>query len=358
MTPLRVLGVAAGFLVVVILALAALRPDILSLHFGPYVGTCSRDGQIAASERQEADTAALSFAQSMVGPTPLAAYSRLAPEARGAGQQNFLRIAQLVQSRGPFAPLSVDHTYMLHFKVTPNGIAKIPCVGPDGAMNFVAAEAARVQAHVSLTAASAKVPQTQWTISLWLAKRASDWTVVGFNFSPSMLAGHTGRDLWRMAQQQRQRGHALNAGVLYQMSGELLQRGQDFQSSEHPAFDQDVASFKAPAELSEMRTRPWRLDGQDFPISRIGLFGVGDHQLALMIGQSQARVLTDQEAEQQDHRLIDAFVKTHPEWREAFDAIVARTYTPDSTRSYGVVYDRDKGYLTGPRGPARPVSPL
>jgi hypothetical protein len=344
-TPLRVLGVAAGFLVVGVLALLALRPDILSLHFGPYAGTCARDGQIDAAERDDAASAALDFANAMAGPAPLKAYAQMPEESRGGGEQNFLRVAQLVQASGPFAPLRVDHTYMLDFTVRPSGPTRFPCTGPDGRPNFVVAGPARTQAHVAIRVASAKRPTMQWTFSVWLAKQGAGWSVLGFNFSPSMLAGHTGEELWGEAQLQRRRGHDLNAALLYATASELLARGPYFQSSDHPAFDNDVASFKAPAELTQMHTRPWRMDGQDFPVTAVRVYGVDDHQLVLAINQPSTTQLSDQAAEQRDHRLIDAFTKTHPEWRESFDAVAARVFTPDNTRSFGVVYDRDKGYL-------------
>ena len=54
------------------------------------------------------------------------------------------------------------------------------------------------------------------------------------------------------------------------------------------------------------------------------------------------------DADRQNHLLIDAFSKVHPEWREVFDWLAAKTCKPDGSLCFGSVYDRKSGYLQGP----------
>jgi len=76
--------------------------------------------------------------------------------------------------------------------------------------------------------------------------------------------------------------------------------------------------------------------------------GFGNGDVAFVIDHT-APWANHTEADAIDRRLIDAFGERNPEWREVFDAVIARAHRANSTETWGAVYER-KGYTRPPSG--------
>jgi hypothetical protein len=244
------------------------------------------------------------------------------------------------------APVVVG-TYFLRFSGGSESGLRVPCELRNGGAAFVGRGGTLMSAVVLLTEDMGG--GSQRTMTVWLEHEQGAWRVRALNFGLSRITGLDGEQLWTHARTQRARGHLLNAHMLYVAARGALDRGTFYEPHIRPRFYADLNTFEAPEILRGAAPFHWTFAGESFSVTQVQYMGFESGEVALLIDHAPPAWATDEEAEAINRRLIDGLVAAYPEWRETFDAIVARAAKPGSNQLWSTVYMTD-GY----RAPAPP----
>jgi hypothetical protein len=179
---------------------------------------------------------------------------------------------------------------------------------------------------------------------VWLVREDGRWSVNGFSADYGSLGGRDGDAWWSEAKEQRARGHLFNATFLYKAAEQTLNRGAFYQLPDWAEFSRDLDTFKPPPELVGPGPYNWTLNGHPFAITRMEIVTLNNGKTALVIYQPSPAGADVADADRRNRETINAFLVTHPEWAEAFSAVVVRSPI-GSDQSYGTVYESGKGYL-------------
>ena len=333
--------VAAGF------ALNYFRPDLFSLSLAPFAASCAKDDQIATRDRQAINKVALEFASEMLGSDPGLAFDQMSRGTQAStSRAQFLSLAKQLQSAGPFTDEKVTRTYLI--KVVAFGAdtgSRVPCGMFNDYHEWDAVEVRghENQAHVVITANSGV---NEYTFVVWLADTDRGWLINAFHADMSRLVGRSAEDFWRKAKMFRAQGDALDAGLMYLAADKLLWRGPNFQPGLRTAFNKDRSSFSEPNEMKGAAPYHWVLDDQAYTVTQLNVTGtLGDGKLMLVINYDLVSWTSDEAADRQSRALLTSYMKAHPNWGNAFDAIAAKASKPDHSGNFGTVYERDKGFL-------------
>ncbi|HRO04251.1 MAG TPA: hypothetical protein PLS69_11670 [Terricaulis sp.] len=189
---------------------------------------------------------------------------------------------------------------------------------------------------------------SQRTTSVWLENERGEWRVRALVFGPTAIAGKNSEQFWRAARAQRARGNIFNASMLYAAARSALLSSDFFQPRIAQDFHADLRTFEAHELVRGEAPFQWTFDGQTYRVQQANYMGFGNGDVAFVIDHT-APWANHAEADAINRRLIDAFSERNPEWREVFDAVIARAHRPNSTETWGTVYER-KGYTRAPPG--------
>jgi hypothetical protein len=317
----RVAAVAAAALLWLGLgAVPAQAQFDFSLGFA--VTRCVHDGEIADEERVAIQRAGLDFAVESLGDTPEAAYEMLAADARKAlARDDFLAVARRARSfSGPLRNTRVQRTLLLTGsgqKIT----MWLPCGTYDPAEGKVSVIAKPLpkQAYAIIEGDAGPLGLS---IVVWLVPEP-EWHVLHFQYGLTELAGRSAGDLRRAAEEERDKGHAFNAAMLYDWAGVLADRGPNLRLALKSDIQADAAAMTPPRpeELKGHVPYAWSLGGQAFIISEIGLYDL-DGALCLKLVQDIDPWTDDADADQHNRTLVQAFAAAFPEYTSAFAGLV------------------------------------
>ncbi|MEJ0060253.1 MAG: hypothetical protein WDM79_12040 [Terricaulis sp.] len=307
------------------------------------VGICQSNGEIAASERAAMEAAAVAYMDAFVA-DPIAAREGMSRAGKAATEARAPLEAAAAQYRNfeITTPRAASGAYLLRFSGGRAG-ELAPCGMSGGRAAFAARSGAWRTGVVLLTDASRG--DTERTTSVWMEHEDGAWRVRGVHFAVSQICGDDAAALWEAAKEQRARGHELNAGMLYVAARGTLQRGAFFQDRLWQDFAADEATFVAPTYLQGPMPLTLPLGGRNYSVTALQYTGVGDGDVVLVIQYAAGAWQSTDQANAMNHALIDAFNAAYPEWRETFDAVVARAQNADGTTTFGTVYTKDRGYL-------------
>lgn len=299
--------------------------------------TCNVNSEIEPAERQAADAAARRVITILRAGDGQALYDAMSKEAQAVSNPGDLT-RTLATVRSPdSSPATVTRTYQL------TGVSAAPtmvaCLEPGG--TALAQYSGGKQAHVLATAPAGLGREQAFTI--WQTFSGGTWKVQGFWINLSKFADRDGQAYWDKAKAERAKAHDFNAVLLYAAADAALNRGPNFQLPIRQAFDADRRSLKAPPMVAGQPPFQWTLDGKPFAIARVESYAT-DHDLGLMLYQTDAGPLTKEAAEARNRLLIDAFRKDHPEWAVGFDFLGASSPTGPE-RAFRTVFTKDKGYI-------------
>jgi hypothetical protein len=331
--------VTLGAVAALFVAGCSAHPDVPQV----YEGKCSPQTADPSADGRAAEDTALTFVKDVEAQNTSGAWSEMTTAAQAATSGPQLSsLAQTIKSRGPTGSPTIVAAYVLQFLVPPKAFAFIPCPaqGPHKGMDFIGAGPAAKQAYVVLSTATAQDSQSIYSIALRFEDGA--WRLERFHFDPSTMAGRDAFAWWALAKRQAQEGHALNAALLYATAHSLLSRGPDYQPVGLADLSQEMAKLPTPPEIQGQPPYSWSLEGQPFKITSIGTYGVEQDKALLALVQ-RAPFTTDAQADQLNHRLIDAYAKAHPEWTEVFDVVASRTCQPDGNRCFGTLFEKGAG---------------
>lgn len=332
-------GWAAGGAVAVFLAFSA-GAGWLPLGGGP---TCAVDDAIEAPLRKAAMAASARFFKAMIERDNQTAYAMLTP----GFQQTMLPAkfdevtgALLDGAGGAFVGLKPEHAY----HVTREGSAGRVICGNSATGVAVNALPDVSQVH---TLYSAATPSHTWALTAWMTKNADAWEVASFYVTIAGVAGRSSEDLWRLGQVQAGKGNGFNAFLLLSAASATAHRGPDLQTALKPSIDAALAAQKVPAELAGNPPRTWLLARTKYAIEQVTIVGA-DKELGLVIMYRDPTwdAADNVDGETRNRVLVQAFVKSRPEVKEAFGFIVARILKPGQEVGWGTVYDLKRGFST------------
>jgi len=333
------LGWIAGGAVAVFLAFAA-GAGWLPLGGGP---TCAVDDAIEAPLRKGALAASERFFKAMIERDNQTAYAMLTP----GFQQTMLPAkfdevtgALLDGAGGAFAGLKSEHAY----HVTREGQAGRVICGNSETGVAVNALPGATQVHTLYSAATSS---HTWALTAWMTKSADAWQVASFYVTIAGVAGRGSDELWRLGQVQAGKKNAFNAFLLLSAASATAYRGPDFQTALKPSIDAALAAQKVPAELAGNPPRTWLLGRTKYAIEQVTIVGADkDLGLVVMYRDEGWDAADDVDGETRNRALIQAFVTSRPEVKQAFGFVVARILKPGQDVGWGTVYDLRRGFAT------------
>lgn len=325
---------------VLALTLSAADAQAQSL-FNLSLGSCLTDDEVTAADRALYEKPAMRFVDSVIGENPKAAYLQLTDQFQAKlPADKFVRaVSQGVRPYGPFADLHVAHSYRDSQVTTGGNQSMVACTAvahgdastPQGRV-MIAVAPVPLQAHVII---EGKAKNNRWAFVLWLIAAEPEWRIAGFEIRPITILDRTAADLWTLARQEKERGDAFNAYLLYVSAAQLAYRGPDLQLGIQPEIMKELSALKLPSELSGKPPFDWKFSDQTYHVLTIGPIGVGS-TFDLRIVHQVAQTGDDQELERQNQALIKDFAAAHPDYSRVFDGLVVQALMPNG-RGFGTV---------------------
>ena len=302
---------------------------------------CEHDDEIEAAWRAEPEKQAAAFIVAFTGGDTKTAYNRLSDLLKAkVTQAQFDDIAKGVRGAGPFSTAKLERIFRPRVVGSQDNII-CELSGPDGWVR-VRAVPGKAQAHFVYSTATR---DNDWAWTLWLVENDGPWEIVSFNLNPSSLAGLYTRDLVKLAKEQDAKGHGFNAHMLYVGAAFVANRGNEFQLGISQDAQEAARTHTAPGELAGNPPFAWTYDGTTFSVELVQITAVAK-ELGLMIVHRDAKWdgKDNADADRRNRKLIDGFVKAHPEFKEAFGFLVARIMRPSEDNGYGTMFSAKTGY--------------
>lgn len=314
-------------------------------HLGaPFQGKCIPEGARPESTARAAGEAALAFVSSLVSEDPSAARSLMTITAQAStSAEQLTRIRTALTAASAEGAPKIVASFLLSLAKPPATFAFVPCLAQSSyrGVDLVGAGPYATQSYVVVSMATGEDNASAFSISLRLEQ--GSWRIERFHFDPIILAGRDGYAWWALAQEQARKGHTLNAALLLQTAKRLLFRGPDYQPGGLAEVSRELANLPTPRELQGRPPYNWSLDNTTFRVASLGVYGIGPGKALLMLVQQPSDWGNEAEAEASNRRLIDAFIRGHPEWSEAFDAVGSRTCNL-AGKCYRIIYQGGAGY--------------
>ncbi len=303
---------------------------------------CLKDDEIDAAKRDAAAAAARAFYDRVLK-GDATAHDALTDEAKKLVTADaFAQMMRTIAGNGPYEDMRLANAY----HPTVSEPQRATCAA-DGALKSVSVSAIpdATQIHTIL---EARTRNNDWAFTAWMMEQDGAWRVHAFYVAPASLVGLGPAELFAMAEAQQTKGHTFSARLLYAVARGVADRGPNIDLGIGNDIATALAKQTPPVELEGAPPFKWKLDGTTFDVEFVALVGT-DKRLGLMLlhrdpawdGKDTGR------AERRNKRLIDAFVKTHPEYKEVFAYIVARILEPGTDTGWGTVFDAKKGYDMG-----------
>jgi hypothetical protein len=177
--------------------------------------------------------------------------------------------------------------------------------------------------------------KTPLTVSLVLQKVGADWKLGGFYAKPAKVAGHDAQWFWDQAREFKAKGKNRDAWLYYVQARDLFS-ALPFMST--MATDQiyDESHEIQPTDLPLGENSVELIaNGKTYKLNAIFPVGVGD-DLDLVVKYASASVANTAQTYEENVALIKALLAKYPEFRDGFQAIIARATEP-SGKDYGTL---------------------
>lgn len=321
---------------VVVLALIVAYWMGLSFSVGPVYSVCSRNDEIAASDRDEIVDSAEQFLALLRAGDAASARDAMSTEARAATEVAGLQSAVSAAQSDGGQQGAVDEVFKLFAPLgSRNGMS--PC-GPPSQPDLVSRHGGTNSALVTVIQPLAGGERT-WTI--YLERDRSAWRVRHFHLTPSAINGRDGAAFRELAHAQARAGNTFNATILYDVTALLLTRGDSFVPSE--AYGLSSERGERHPDLAGNAPFAFRLGDEQYSVSLLNVTGTNDGSMVLLLEQMGEPPGDRALAIARNRALIDAMNAHRPEWRDAFDALVA-AYPTGGRNVWRTVYERNDGY--------------
>ncbi len=182
---------------------------------------------------------------------------------------------------------------------------------------------------VILDLTTAKEPHT---LSLVLQQQGNEWKLGGFFVKPSQVASHDGNWFAGRAREFKAKAQLHNAWLYYLEARDLLSP-VPFMSTMISDQLYDEAQAVRPADLPANDPVDLVAGGKTLKLTSIFPLAIGK-DLDLVVKYQATDVSNTAQTFQDNVAVIKALVAKYPEFRDAFDGVVARAVEP-SGRDYG-----------------------
>ena len=186
-------------------------------------------------------------------------------------------------------------------------------------------------AVVTLDVAAAKQPST---VSFVLQQEGKEWKVGGFDVKDTQVAGHDASWFAERARSFKTNGQNRNAWLYYQEARDLAVPVPFMYTQMTDRLSDESDTVKPPDLPVSGNTVELAAGGKTERLTSIFPLGVGQ-ELDLVVKYQAADVSNTSQTFQENMAVIKALVAKYPEFRDAFDGVVARAVEPSTGRDYG-----------------------
>jgi hypothetical protein len=221
----------------------------------------------------------MQFVEALLGDKPEKAYSQLADELRAklTADDFFRSVNEGVRPFRPFEGLHIEHSYRESQISLGSGAISVACsevahgnVNSPEARIIIAALPVPLQAYVIIEGTT---KNNRWAFVVWLSPKQQSWRINAFHILPIAILNRGAADLWNLARQEGQRGHALNSYLLYASAAQLAFRGPNLQLGIQPEIEKEMRTREIPSELKGEPPYEWKFPDNTYHVIAIGPMG-------------------------------------------------------------------------------------
>ncbi len=301
-----------------------------------FVSSCLENEKIDPRKRSAVEDAALRFTRASLSNDANSAYDQFTTEVK----QNLTReqfeasLRQILLPLGSLKDVKAQHTYLLDLIGTsPQRIVCGNDISRPQGWVAVAAKDVPEQAHVLV---GAQALNNAWVFALWLIPEHGQWRVQSFYANAATLADKSGEDVWLLARAEKDKGHFLNAAILYTAAASLAFRGPNFQLGILPTIQEEMQQLSVAEDLKGQPPFLWKGSGRSFKVLQLGPISIGG-KTYLVIDHEVEPWKNDEQVEGWSRELMRYFVARFPEYSEIFAGLVIRGRERGSNRLFGTV---------------------
>jgi len=184
----------------------------------------------------------------------------------------------------------------------------------------------------AVVALEAQSVASTYRLSLVLAERQGAWKLVGFYPRLADIAGHDGAWFWEQARSYKSRKQFRNAWFYYLTARELLLLVPFMSNQQLEKMASELTGLP-PQGLPGEKPVEFLAGGKVFKVAQVYVVPDADG-LQLVLQHQVADASKSGPTNAQNLALINGWIATYPEYREAFTAVVARATDP-AARDYG-----------------------
>lgn len=182
----------------------------------------------------------------------------------------------------------------------------------------------------------ATAQKSPYTVSFVLQQIGTDWKLGGMFLRPAQLSGHDSKWFLDHANTYKSKGQAHNAW-LYYLEGRELALSVPFMETQaiDKLYDQEPSMKPADVPDGGKTADLIAAEGKTYKLITLSPLPVQDN-LNLLVRYQTTSVADSGQAFQENMAVMKALVQKYPEFREAFDSVIARG-VESSGRDYGTM---------------------
>ena len=170
--------------------------------------------------------------------------------------------------------------------------------------------------------------QSPSALSMILQQQGAAWKLAGYYPQPPAVGGKDGNALLQQARTYKSQGQPHNAWFYYLMAWERIAPLQFMYNKALEATRQEISQAQ-PADLpTAEKPIDFSADGKTYKITTLAPFADKD-DLDLILRYQVADVSNTMQIDKDNKALVNAFLARYPEYKSAFNAIVARAVAPN-----------------------------
>jgi hypothetical protein len=289
--------------------------------------TCSAGSEMDAVTKSSIDSAAHQMFQQMQQGDVFSLKQNSIP----ALSSNFGSIEQTIVSNKPryaTANLMIKNEYLLDAPGTaPVARAEFLC-GVWGQPDFTTFVIPNLPPGKYAIVVGDLSGQTPSTLSLILQQQGAAWKLAGYYPQPPPVAGHDGNWFLQQARTYKSQGQAHNAWFYYLMAWDRVAPLPFMYSKSLEAIRQEISQAQPADVPSANKPAEFTADAKTYKITTLAPFADKD-DLDLVLKYDAPDISNTMQVDKDNKALVNAFLAKYPEYKSAFNAIVARAVAPN-----------------------------
>jgi hypothetical protein len=287
---------------------------------------CHDGEEIDAKKKLEISRVSLQFVQAAFTGDLDSAYNRFTDAAKANTSRDQLGNAlKVFKQGGPFEGLRVERIMTVTgwgdtSKSNGLAICSKDASHPEAGVT-VAIQKIQEQAYALVSARGLANNET-WIAALWLLPREDTWQVHAFHATMATGLGKSAGEYLETARSEKNRGHALNAGLLYSNAASIAVRGPFYHTGVEDLIQREAQQVTPPQQFRG--PAPFSLSGDSgsYTILRLNTIPLNG-KLYLVIAHEVDQWKDSKEIEQTNTHLISTFARRFPEYADVFGGLVA-----------------------------------